>query len=504
MGQKDYIGLFLAFVGIVGGITLTTAWKRSRDFFFVAMLILAPMTLDYDINFVSRDFYRGTTRGFEFSLVDILSISLLVSAILSPRDRQARWMWPASFGFMLLYFAYACFNVSIADPKLFGLFELSKMVRGITIFLAVAYYVRGERELKIFLWTLSFIVSYEGLTALRQRYIDGFHRVPGTVEDSNSLSAFFCTTAPVFVAVFNSKLPKLLKCLGILTIMLSCVGVVLTISRMGVVLMALILACTLFTTMSYRMRPRKFAITLAIIVAGAGITAKSWNTLKERFQSSDLGQEYGNHHNMGRGYYIRVAQAIAEDRVFGVGLNNWSYWVTQHYGPLLGYRFVKYKGTDIEPSTKIPSDSNVDEAQAAPAHSLGALTAGELGWPGLALFTLLWLRWFQIGASFLFKRTPDPMHRVAGGLLFCLVGIFLQSLTEWVFRHSPIYYTVHIILGALAGLHYVKRKAKKDQLRETKRQEKIAEEYYPEAADAGPVHLGEPEVVAERMVRFAC
>jgi hypothetical protein len=40
-------------------------------------------------------------------------------------------------------------------------------------------------------------------------------------------------------------------------------------------------------------------------------------------------------------------------------------------------------------------------AQAAPAHSLAALTVGELGIPGLVLLTVLWLRWFQMGSSFL-------------------------------------------------------------------------------------------------------
>src|SRR5438105_2005881 len=83
--------------------------------------------------------------------------------------------------------------------------------------------------------------------------------------------------------------------------------------------------------------------------------------------------------SLGRGYYIRVAAAIAEDRWFGVGLNNWSYWVSQKYGPMLGYRFVPYRGMDKDPSLVIPPGSNVDEAQAAPAHSLAALTVGELG-----------------------------------------------------------------------------------------------------------------------------
>jgi hypothetical protein len=461
MQQKDYIGIFLALLGIGAGVMVTTVWKRSRDFFFVAMLLLAPMTEDYDVNFVSRDFYRGTTRGFEFSLVDILSISLLVSAILLPRRQgQGRFFWPASFGLMLLFFAYCCFNVGMADPRLFGYFELSKMVRGMTIFLAVAFFLRTERELRLFLLGMGLIVCYEGLLGLKQRYLVGLNRVPGTLDDSNSLSVFFCTTTPLFVAAINSQVPKWLKGLATLAIMLACVGMVLTISRAGVVIISLVLLATTLATISYRVTLQKFAIGLCVLVGASGIAMKSWNTLKARFATSDLKAEYGNNRNMGRGYYIRVANAIMEDRFFGVGLNNWSYWVSEKYGPALGYRFVHYKGTDHEPSHLIVAGSNVDDAQAAPAHSLGALTAGELGWPGLFLFALLWLRWFLMGLGFLSPRTPDPMRRIGVGILFCLGGIFLQSLTEWVFRHSPIYYTVNIQLGALAALCYARSRAK--------------------------------------------
>src|SRR5437763_17058391 len=130
MPQKDLIGLVLMAIGIFGGIVATCLSKRVRDVFFTSMIVLAPMTEDWDINFVSRDWYRGTTRGFEFSLVDILAISLLVSSLLVPRRGESRGFWPGSLGFMFLFFLYACFNVAIAEPRLFGLFELSKMIRG--------------------------------------------------------------------------------------------------------------------------------------------------------------------------------------------------------------------------------------------------------------------------------------------------------------------------------------------------------------------------------------
>ena len=72
----------------------------------------------------------------------------------------------------------------------------------------------------------------------------------------------------------------------------------------------------------------------------------------------------------------------------------------------------------------------------------------------------MWLRWFQLGTRFLRDRlNPDPMHRLGLGLLFGLLGIFLQSTTEWTYRQSSIMFTLHVMMGALASLCYVKRQA---------------------------------------------
>jgi len=457
MGSKELFGLTVIPAAALGGIILASFSKRVRDLFFVLLVFLVPLIERVDVNFVSREWYRGTSRGFEVSLLDILSISILFSSVLMPKRGVSRVYWPASFGFMLLFLSYAILNVLVSDPMLFGFFELFKLVRGIILFLAVAFYVRGERELQLLIFSLAASVAYQALLAFKQRYLDGVHRVPGTLDDSNSLSVFLCMTAPFFVAALNSRIPKILKwaCAG--TIVLAVLAEILTISRAGVVIIAAVLLGTTLATMSWRITSRKIIIVGVVCLGVAGVAAKSWKTLKARFAESNLEQEYGHKKNMGRGYYIRVAEAIAQDNWLGVGLNNWSYWVSNKYGPKLGYRFVPYRGTETEPSYIMTSESNVDMPQAAPAHSLAALTLGELGIPGLVLLGLLWLRWFQMGASFLWQRTADPMRRIAIGIFFSLVGLFLQSLTEWVFRHSPIYYGAHILLGALAALYYRKR-----------------------------------------------
>lgn len=477
MERKDQIALAILLGSAFGGILLTSLSYRIRDLFFIMMVTLSAVTEYIDVNFVSRDWYRGTTCGFEVSMVDMVSLSVLVSTLIRPRPGEKRWFWPSSFGLMLIYFLFASFTVAIADPKIFGLFELSKMIRGFVMFLAAAFYLRSERELKIFLYALGTIVCYEGLSALTQRYYWGIHRVYGSVDDSNSLSMYLCTTAPVLVAAMTSKCSKYLKALAAAGVGIAFIGVILTISRAGLMAMLLMLFATVITTISYRITLKKVLISLAVMLVMGGALAKAWKTVGERFAHDSLKNEYGAKHEQNRGYYIRIAAAIAEDSSFGVGLNNWSYWVSNKYGPRLGWYFIPYLTTDQKPGQKVPPGRNIDDPQAAPAHSLPALTAGEMGLGGLILLGFLWARWLFLGATFLWPRTPDPMRRIAVGIFFGMCGTLFQSMTEWVFRQTPIYFTFHILLGVLVSLAYIRkreRRARKEAQKELEEREEQA------------------------------
>ena len=461
MDYKALFGWTVVPGSLVAGTVLACLSQRVRDLYFLLVLFLVPVVERVDVNFVSREWYRGTARGFEVSIPGMLALCLLLSMLLVPRRGERRAYWVPSLGVMLLFSVYALCNVALASPQLFGLFELLKMGFGLGMFLAVAFYVRSERELRLLVLGLSLAVAYQALLGLEQRYLGHVYRVYGTMDESNSLSLFFCTTAPVLVAAFNSRIPLWLKGVAAGAAALATVGEILTISRAGVVILGAVLLGTALMTMSFRLSGRKLAICLVVGLAAIGALGKAWNTLMYRFEESTFKEEYENKRNMGRGYYLRVADAIAHEQFFGVGLNNWSYWVTQKYGPRLGYQFTPYKGTDREPSQRIRPGSDVDEPQAAPAHNLAALTVGELGIPGLVLFSFVWLRWFQMGASFLWRRAPELGRQLGVGLFFATCGLFLQDLTEWAYRHLPVFYTCHLLLGALASLYYAKNHARR-------------------------------------------
>jgi hypothetical protein len=198
---------------------------------------------------------------------------------------------------------------------------------------------------------------------------------------------------------------------------------------------------------------KKGAAVLLIAIGVVALVGKSWNSLQSRYAEATLAEEESE----GRGLYVRQACEIVQDRFLGVGLNNWSYWVSKTYGAKVGLHYENYADTDF---THFAANSEDYDSliYAPPAHCLGALTAGELGLPGLIIFALVWLRWFQMGLSFFWKRSPAAMHLLGLGIFFATCGIFLQSLTEWTFRQTPIFFTFHLLLGVLASLYYHKRK----------------------------------------------
>src|SRR6267143_432259 len=180
MPQKDIIALTLLPVALAVTTTIMCLSRRARAIgflFFAAALVLATRL---DVNFLSHEWYRGTTRGIEVSFVDLLAFGIVFSSIFFPLPGQRRFYWPASLGFILLYISYAAFSIVISDPKIFGVFELSKMFRALMCFLAGALYVRSEREMRLLILALAIAVSYEGLDALYQRYNEGLYRDTGS------------------------------------------------------------------------------------------------------------------------------------------------------------------------------------------------------------------------------------------------------------------------------------------------------------------------------------
>ena len=449
--MKDVIFFACLVVLVPVGTLAASISPRIRELVFFALVFSTATMGKLDINFLSREMYRGSSRGIEFSYLDFLALILLLSCLISPPPRKQRIRWPASLGFLLAYVAYCGLNMLMLEPRIFSIFEFTKILRGVVVFIAVANYIAKPRDILVLVMALCAIAVYSTSVALYERYVWGMHRIPGPLDHYNEFSEYCCIIAPVLAAAAASDRHVLIRwlCGGCAAALGVCV--ILTISRTGVAVYPIVMFCAIAVCSGLTLTPKKIAIGILIMAAAGGAVYRGWDSLMSRYAGTSLEEEYLEEDMQGRGMYLHIAAAIVRDHFFGVGLNNWSYVVTEEYYPRLGHAAVSYGGTDI--NVKDLSENEYSHMIAPPAHNLGALTIGELGVPGFIIFYLLWGRWFQMGASFFRGRSQRLLSRFGIGVFFGASASFLQCLTEYGFRNSHIFFLMHILMGVLAAAY---------------------------------------------------
>jgi hypothetical protein len=452
METKSVLFLLVSVLMLPLGCVWAGRSPRFKDACVFLLVLGTVHTGLLDINLFSREWYRGTTRGLEWCWLDYLWVFVLFDELRRSRP-GARGPAPMSLSLMVLFLAYNALHVLGSDPWLFGIFELSKMLRALMLFLAVASYVKEERHLRLIVWALALATSYECFAAVYSRVILGHPRADGSLNHPNSLAMYNLMAVPVLFAVFLSDVPRALRRLCGVATLLGTISVLLTISRAGfaciiVLLFGVGLTCGFWRSFS------RVAMTAVLFVAlGTALYIKLAPAYSSRFERT-LAVEYGENTIDGRIIYLHLADMIVSEQPWGCGLNNWSWCVSNRYGPLLGLRYLPYESLDERPRQgPIPAGSNVDAAQAAPAHSLYAITLGETGWPGVLLLGALWVRWLHLGGSFLFARSRAFRSRFGTGVFFALLGMMLQSQVEWEIKQTPLLFLLHILLGALAALY---------------------------------------------------
>jgi membrane protein implicated in regulation of membrane protease activity len=324
--------------------------------------------------------------------------------------------------------------------------------------LAAALHVQSERELKFLVLAIASAVWLEGLLAIKHRIFLHVDRATGSLDHANSLSMYLCMTGPFLVAAATAAWEsKWLRyyCYG--GIALACVASLLTVSRAGIPTFALVMLATTAFCVSWKITLKKVAITGLLVCGLAGLVALNWNSLMARYGEAKIEDEMDTQGFENRGQYFGIVQHILRERPNGVGLNNWSYWVSKRYGEMTGTIYEDY---DDIPKSLLDSPVVYDwgPKYAPPAHNLGIITVGEMGWIGLAAFALLWMRWFWVAGSFLWRKSDVPLRRIGLGIFFGILGVFMQSLTEWVFRQTAIGLTFHALAGTAASLYYLRNR----------------------------------------------
>lgn len=451
--EFKYIIFFLTFLfGVPAGIVVANKIKIFERFMVFFIVFSTVMPDSTSINFVSREFYFTMTKGFEISLADLGALVLLGVMFIQRDKYRIRGMPPIGWTIMAVVFfgflSWLASPLSIAVPtaaqerpffipydvfetKFYPLFEISKLLRGFLLFFVIAWWTKRQENLETLLFAIATATIYIGFLALMDRYVYGMHRIQATLQHPNSLATYMAMVGAFnFASLLNAK-TFFRTLLYFAAVAFSGIAVIMTISRGGLAAMVLGFAMC-FGLLIWSNVTIKNVLIILLGLVGAGIAlSQAMDSLLERFvgeqdAASDI--EY-------RMYYNNQAKLMSADKLFGVGLGNFSAFSWDGYA------------AKIDP----------DNPPGTPAHNVWFLQLGETGYVGLLAFVVMWLRYFWLAFPLALWRTTGIQKAAAVGALVCAVVMHVQAMVQLSYRQSPMFLLLMICMGIIASLSMSRR-----------------------------------------------
>lgn len=421
--------MFWTFAGlVVPSVALISARSgKLRGLLFSCLVFSTVLGDATNINFFSMESYRGPDRGFEVTLTDLLAAGLGLGLLLKPGGRL-KWL-PFNSLPLTLVLVWAILCTALAPLPLTASFTLFKLIK-----LALLYWISVNLLGRLvpqrhFMNGVFAIGTLMTVLAVKQKYLDGYYRIPGPFDHSNTIPIFLMQILPLALlwGLCNRRLSRVQAISWLLCTLGMTFAIAATQSRAGLAVVGLsMLACLLLAN---RRAPGLRVVLSSALVAFLCLcgAAKAADTILERFRSAPKASEEARHE------FNFAAELMARDKFCGVGLNNFSHVLTQE---------TRYNSHIVVMA---------NEEQSGVAHHIYLLTAAETGWLGLGLCLVVLLRFFKLAL------VPGLKGRQTHGiLLFGLAvgfgAVHLLGFLEWALRITPVCYQLTLVSALAVSL----------------------------------------------------
>jgi hypothetical protein len=439
----------IKFLGIAGAyLVLAPAlgWiianrPELRRWFFALLVFMTSWHINkLTVMFLSDEFYRGHTKGYEGSLLSILAFALLWSFRLAP-GRDFRWLPPGA-GLWVLQCLLCCLSVFAAPDVNYVAMAAWKFLTAGLVFAAAFHCVADEADLRWLLRAMTVTLGLQALVVLKLKYVDGFYQVRGWFEHQNPLSMWaYLLGLPLLSAALGPGDERETKWrLG--GFIAAAVIIQASLSRASLAAFAVGVAgvCLLSLWDGINLKRLRIIFTLALL-AGLGLLA-SLNTIISRFNDE------GNQASGETRVVMNLASAaMLHDSWVGLGWNNFGLTINApyHYGDAIN-EWERDRG------------HRVDEDYAKGiVESHYWLLLAENGYPGL----LDYLLFVGVTGWWILRGIPAWRGSLASaflaGLAVALVLIYLHSSLERVLTQTKNLAMWLLLLGVAARLEYNRR-----------------------------------------------
>jgi hypothetical protein len=446
--MKYFIFFFALFLGVPIGTNLAVKYEKIEKIVFFLMIFFTVETVT--INFVSREFYRGTSRGFEIGLVD-LAMLIIWQVMKRRNDLFPKLEKPpgTALYFSFFFFCWVSIINSASGYVVHSYFEIWKMLRMYAYFYVIYNYVNNWEKIEFLMKIIGIIIIYIGVIVLKQKYIDGMYQNAGPFPHQNSLVMYLIVfSSIVFSYLLNRRDVKFWYWLIVFG--MAAISVISTLSRAGMFIFILASAIVWFYSFVQGFTLKKIGITLLLLViAIAGVT-KAMDSIMERFETAP--EESG----LTRIILAKTAVKMANDKLFGIGLNNFGVKVNPPY---------EY-GIDIYPylhKGKMPPEDFEERNGLVETAYLSI--AAETGWHNLIIYLALLFYFLHMNFSNMKRLRFYPYQFFSIGLMGGLIGIYLESTLEWVLRQTNNFYQLMMMFAIIAATRklYLKQELEKNE-----------------------------------------
>jgi O-antigen ligase len=414
------VGLFIIAVSIPLFCALLKASPSVRRgaWFFIG---LSPFIISYmhlDVSIISWAYWPGYVKGALISLLDTMSIAILITVRPSPYRSMILWAY-------ILYLISTIVSVFFAGAWMGSIFFPWQLGRAIIVFAAVTRISAQPDGARQIIGGLSAGVAFQALFSVIER-LHGVTQASGTLGHQNLLGLATHFALLLSMAAMLSGDKRTLIKIGVVS---GVVAVVLTGSRAttglaGAGLVLLITSSLIRYRTSFKMRVAGIGVALLIIG-----TPVAYLTLQHRFASEAKSGGYDE-----RAAFERAARAMWSDHPMGVGANQYVVMAN-----MLGYS---------QRAGVIWSSGS----RSANVHNTYLLIAAETGYLGIITYLILLFSGILTALRSAWVRPRTPDGEISLGAAVTLIIVALHCFYEWVFVDWVIQYLFAITLGIVAGI----------------------------------------------------
>lgn len=434
---KVLVGLGFYSGAMLAGLFLLPRYRWMEDGAAILLIVLLGLHIDRTIFMVqSIEWYRGATKGYEFSLMNTMAIALIFASVAKPGVRF-RWL-PMLSVLWFLYVGASSLSWFTAIQRDYVLMSIFKFAKAWLIALGIANYVRSAREVRMLLLALSILIVHQFYFVATMKWIEGIYQVRGLFEHQNPLAMFMYMAALVLLAAgLSPKLDRTWSWICLIGFAFGAIIILAALSRASLLFFAAGTVAVVAWGFSDRFTLRRVVTTIGMVCGGAVVLAATLQTIISRFNDE------GNHASgETREVMNLAAKAMRDDKLFGIGWNNFALAINHPfpYGDVID-DWNRDRGQNVDP----------DYAKGV-VESHYWLIMAENGYPGLITY-LMFIVVVSLQAAWLMLRYRASLTAAcAAGIFFGFNLTYVHSSLERVLTQTKNLGLWMVLIGLLAAL----------------------------------------------------